>query len=162
MPYESQKQLTPGDLLDEKGMLRQAGYATSLVRRYDRSAIGASGLRIKEWDYYCITCGGVALALTIADNSYMGLDSVSLLDLDAGFQHTWSAMRLLPRGGYLATCSCSHFMPAEQFKKMLLDAARDAGVSLRLIEERRAAPDHPVHMSIPETDYLKFFLLQIV
>ncbi len=98
MPYESQKQLTPGDLLDEKGMLRQAGYATSLVRRYDRSAIGASGLRIKEWDYYCITCGGVALALTIADNSYMGLDSVSLLDLNAGFQHTWSAMRLLPMG----------------------------------------------------------------
>ena len=50
----------------------------------------------------------------------------------------------------------------ELFRKMLLEAARDAGVTLRLIEERRAAPDHPVAMAIPETDYLKFYLLQIV
>ena len=74
----------------------------------------------------------------------------------------YRAMKMLPRGGYLATCSCSHFMPNELFRKMLLEAAKDAGVSLRLIEERRAAPDHPVAMAIPETDYLKFYLLQIV
>lgn len=74
----------------------------------------------------------------------------------------YRAMKLLPRGGYLATCSCSHFMPNELFKKMLGEAARDAGVTLKLIEERRAGPDHPVAMSIPETDYLKFYLLQIV
>ena len=72
------------------------------------------------------------------------------------------AMKYLPRGGYLATCSCSHFMRNEDFKKMLLAAARDAGVGLKLIEERRAAPDHPVAMAIEETDYLKFYLLQIV
>ena len=72
------------------------------------------------------------------------------------------AMKLLPRGGFLATCSCSHFMPAELFRRMLSDAAREAGVSLRLIEERRAAPDHPVLLNVPETDYLKFYLLQIV
>lgn len=74
----------------------------------------------------------------------------------------YRAMKMLPRGGYLATCSCSHFMPNELFRKMLLEAARDAGVTLRLIEERRAAPDHPVAMAIPETDYLKFYLLQII
>ncbi|MBO4927600.1 MAG: class I SAM-dependent rRNA methyltransferase [Clostridiales bacterium] len=74
----------------------------------------------------------------------------------------YRAMKMLPRGGYLATCSCSHFMPNELFRKMLLEAAADAGVTLRLIEERRAAPDHPVAMAIPETDYLKFYLLQIV
>lgn len=74
----------------------------------------------------------------------------------------YRAMKLLPRGGYLATCSCSHFMPNELFKTMLSEAARDAGVTLKLIEERRAGPDHPVAMSIPETDYLKFYLLQIV
>ena len=74
----------------------------------------------------------------------------------------YRAMKMLPRGGYLATCSCSHFMPNELFRKMLLEAARDAGVTLRLIEESRAAPDHPVSMAIPETDYLKFYLLQIV
>ena len=74
----------------------------------------------------------------------------------------YRAMKMLPRGGYLATCSCSHFMPNELFRKMLLESAKDAGVSLRLIEERRAAPDHPVAMAIPETDYLKFYLLQII
>ncbi len=74
----------------------------------------------------------------------------------------YSAMKLLPRGGYLATCSCSHFMPAELFERMLLSAARDAGVSLKLIEARRQAPDHPTLMNVPETDYLKFYLFQIV
>ena len=72
------------------------------------------------------------------------------------------AMRLLPRGGYLATASCSHFMPKEQFEKMLTDAAEDAGVSIRIIEQRGAAPDHPVMPAIPETEYLKFFLLQVI
>ena len=74
----------------------------------------------------------------------------------------YSAMKLLPRGGYLATCSCSHFMPSELFERMLLSAARDAGVSLKLIEARRQAPDHPTLMHVPETDYLKFYLFQIV
>lgn len=74
----------------------------------------------------------------------------------------YSAMKLLPRGGYLATCSCSHFMPSELFERMLLSAARDAGVSLKLIEARRQAPDHPTLMNVPETDYLKFYLFQII
>ena len=72
------------------------------------------------------------------------------------------AMRLLPRGGYLATASCSHFMPAERFARTLRAAARDAKVELRQIEARGAAPDHPVLWSVPETDYLKFYLFQVV
>ncbi|NCB32771.1 MAG: class I SAM-dependent rRNA methyltransferase [Erysipelotrichia bacterium] len=72
------------------------------------------------------------------------------------------AMRLLPRGGYLATCSCSHFMPSGLFKSMLKEAAEAAGVRLRMVEERHAAMDHPVLISVPETDYLKFFLVQIL
>jgi 23S rRNA (cytosine1962-C5)-methyltransferase len=72
------------------------------------------------------------------------------------------AMRLLPRGGYLATCSCSHFMNEDYFKKMLHDAAADAGVGLRQIEARQQSPDHPILWNVPETDYLKFFIFQIV
>ena len=72
------------------------------------------------------------------------------------------AMRLLPRGGYLATASCSHFMKDELFADMLKAAAKAAGVDLRLIELRRQAPDHPILMAVDETEYLKFFLLQIV
>ena len=55
----------------------------------------------------------------------------------------YRAMKLLPRGGYLATCSCSHFMDNSKFVKMLFDAARDAKVELRQIEVRQQAPDHP-------------------
>ena len=72
------------------------------------------------------------------------------------------AMKLLPRGGYLATCSCSHFMTDELFRKMLSAAARDASVSLRQIEARTQAPDHPILWNVPETDYLKFYIFQVV
>ena len=72
------------------------------------------------------------------------------------------AMKLLPRGGYLATCSCSHFMEEELFVKMLHSAAKDAGVQLRQIEARQQSPDHPVLWNVPETSYLKFYLFQVV
>ncbi len=72
------------------------------------------------------------------------------------------AMRLLPRGGYLATCSCSHFMKDELFRSMLKSAAFDAHVSLRQIEARQQAPDHPILWNVPETDYLKFYIFQVV
>ncbi len=72
------------------------------------------------------------------------------------------AMKILPRGGYLATCSCSHFMPHDQFEKMLRSAAHDASVELRQIEIRAQAPDHPILWNVPETDYLKFYLFQVV
>ena len=72
------------------------------------------------------------------------------------------AMQLLPRGGYLATCSCSHFMTEPYFCRMLHDAAMEAGVSLRQIEGRKQSPDHPILWNVPETEYLKFYLFQIV
>ena len=72
------------------------------------------------------------------------------------------ALRALPRGGYFATASCSHFMPSEKFVRMLRAAALDAGVELRQIEARQQAPDHPILWNVPETDYLKFYLFQVV
>ena len=72
------------------------------------------------------------------------------------------AMKLLPRGGYLATCSCSHFMYEDQFRRMLLEAAQEADVSLRFIEQRQQGPDHPILPTVPETYYLKFYLLQVL
>ena len=74
----------------------------------------------------------------------------------------YRAMRLLPRGGYLATCSCSHFMEADNFEYMLKNAAKDANVKLREVEVRKQAPDHPILWNVPETSYLKFYIFQIV
>ena len=74
----------------------------------------------------------------------------------------YRAMKLLPRGGYLATCSCSHFATEELFVRMLHSAARDAGVQLRQIEARQQCADHPILWGVDETNYLKFFLFQVV
>ena len=74
----------------------------------------------------------------------------------------YRAMKLLPRGGYLATCSCSHFASEALFIKMLRDAARDAGVQLRQIEARQQCADHPILWGVEETNYLKFFIFQVV
>ncbi|HHY37065.1 MAG TPA: class I SAM-dependent rRNA methyltransferase [Firmicutes bacterium] len=72
------------------------------------------------------------------------------------------AMKLLPRGGYLATCSCSHFITDDLFRKILAKAARNSAKSLRQIEARQQAPDHPILWNVPETDYLKFYIFQVV
>ncbi len=74
----------------------------------------------------------------------------------------YRAMKLLPRGGYLATCSCSHFAYEDLFLKMLHSAAADAGVQLRQIEARQQCADHPILWGVPETSYLKFYLFQVV
>ena len=89
---------TPGALLNEKGDLARPGFSRALVQEYRRADVKVSPLRIKEWDYYLVNNGKFALALTVADNGYMGLDSVSLLDLEEGWEITKSPMSFLPLG----------------------------------------------------------------
>ena len=72
------------------------------------------------------------------------------------------AVKKLNRGGYLATCSCSSFMTRELFLEMLKDVAKEANVDFRIIEERKQALDHPTLINVPETYYLKFFIIQIL
>ncbi len=77
-------------------------------------------------------------------------------------QINYDALRLLPRGGYLATCSCSHFMTRDLLAQAIAEAAHDANVQLKQVEERQQAPDHPIVWGIPETHYLDFFIFQVV
>jgi len=93
-----QKKLTKGKLLNVFGNLDDVGYATSLVRDYAREDIKAGKMRIKEWDYYYIGNNFYGVALTIADNSYMGMGSVSILDFRDGFWKTKSQITLFPMG----------------------------------------------------------------
>lgn len=85
-------------LLNEKGELTNPGYATSLLFDYDKKAIKAPKFRIKEWDYYFVGNENYGIALTIADNGYMGLFSASLLNFKTNFQVTKSAMVWFPMG----------------------------------------------------------------
>jgi hypothetical protein len=94
-----QKLLTKeGDLLNDDGELIEAGYATRLIKKYDRSKIKAGSLRIKEWDYYLIYNDDYAVALTLDDNSYMGLNSFTLIDFNKPCEITKSPMRFMPKG----------------------------------------------------------------
>ena len=94
-----QKELTnAGPLLNERGELCEAGYARRLIKAYDRRAIKAAGHRIKEWDYYLIMNGRWGVALTIDDNSYMGLLGFSLLDFSRPWEHTCNIIYPFPGG----------------------------------------------------------------
>lgn len=71
-------------------------------------------------------------------------------------------MQLVSRGGFLATASCSHHMPRALLEQALLEASLEAGVQLKLVEGRGQSPDHPVLLGVPETEYLKFYIFQVV
>ena len=104
-----------------------------------------------DYDYIILDPPAFTKSRATAKNAYNGYKEINR-----------KAMQLLPRGGYLATCSCSHFMTDTLFRAMLADAARDASVQLRQIEARQQSPDHPILWGVPETDYLKFYLFQVV
>lgn len=95
MQHEITKQ---APLLNEEGNVREAGYAKKLLPIYNRQDIKANSLRIKEWDYYLVCNDHYGVALTIADNSYMGFDSISFLNFDECWEKTKSAMQVLTRG----------------------------------------------------------------
>ncbi len=105
----------------------------------------------RDYDYIILDPPAFTKSRQTVRNAVRGYKEINL-----------KAMKLLPRGGYLATCSCSHFMTDELFRDMLRGAAADASVCLRQIEARQQAPDHPILWNVPETDYLKFYLFQVV
>lgn len=73
-----------------------------------------------------------------------------------------TAMKIVKSGGFVITCSCSHYMTLPLFEKMLIDAARESGRTVRSVEVKTQAPDHPSLLCAEETQYLKMFVLQII
>ncbi len=85
-------------LLNESGALNEPGWSKKMLSIYDRSKIKASKARIKEWDYYLVGNDAFAIALTVADNSYMGLLSASLIEFKVPREKTINLMRFVTRG----------------------------------------------------------------
>lgn len=102
-----------GELLNNNGTLKEAGWAKDLVLRYDRSKIKASKFRIKEWDYYLVLDKDFGVAFTVSDLGYGGLHSVSFLDFKTPSETTQSVITLLPMGKtnmpYTSKCGDVHF-----------------------------------------------------
>lgn len=116
-------------LLDEAGNLTEPGYAKTLLPVYDREAIRVKKSRIKEWDYYLIINPRCALALTIADNGYMGLDSISLMEFEKPNEVTTSAMVPFPMG--------ERSLPASSVKGNVSVRGKGYELSFRHVDDTR-------------------------
>lgn len=133
----------------QNGLSNKVDYVKTDVFDYLRSL--ATGRGAAPYDFIILDPPAFTKSRDTLRNAIKGYREINAL-----------AMKILPRGGYLATCSCSHFMTDTYFKQMLHNAAEDAGVSLRQIEARQQGPDHPILWNVPETEYLGFYIFQIV
>ena len=107
------------------------------------SPLGAGMGRLRQ------VCGALSAAFLV-EGALRGYKEINL-----------RAMKMLPEGGFLVTCSCSQHVSRQAFEDMLLSAARDAHRLVRVVEARTQGRDHPVLLAAPETQYLKFFVLQV-
>lgn len=85
------------------------------------------------------------------DHAYSGYKKINM-----------KAMKLLAKGGYLITCSCSRFMEIDNFEKMLRESAQECGVTLKQVSVTQQNHDHPILWTMEETSYLKFYIFQII
>ena len=121
-------------LLDDKGRLTEPGYTKGLLMDYNRKAIKGGALRIKEWDYYLIANNDYAVALTIADNSDMSLDGISLLDFRKPWQHTSNSMAFMSLG--------KRHLPASSAKGDVSSTTKKYSISFRHNGDHRILSFH--------------------
>ena len=105
----------------------------------------------REYDFIILDPPAFTKSGSTVKNAIRGYKEINL-----------KAMKLLPRGGYLATCSCSHFMTQELLAKTIREAARSTHKRLRQVEFRTQSADHPILWAADESYYLKFFIFQVV
>ena len=122
------------NLLNPDGTLREPGWSKSLIQTYNREDIGAPKFRIKEWDYYLVVSEehDIAVAFTISDDGYIGLQSASFLDLgETPWEHTETILNAFPMGKLkLPTSSVSG---VTKYQDKRLDMHFDAGKDKRVI-----------------------------
>ena len=106
---------------------------------------------------------GAKFGLVILDPPAFCKSASEVKDAERGYKDiNVLGMKLVESGGYLITSSCSHYMTLPLFERMLVNAARESGRRVRTIEIKCQAPDHPSLLCAEETQYLKFFVLQVL
>lgn len=114
------------------------------VLRDEKKAGKTYGVVVLDPPAFCKTAADV-------QNAYRGYKDINIL-----------GMKLVEKGGFLVTASCSHYMTPTLFEKMLREAAAESGRTVRTAEIRTQAPDHPALLAAEETTYLKFYVLQVL
>ena len=104
----------------------------------------------RQWDVIVLDPPAFAKSKGALENAFRGYKEINL-----------RALKCLPSGGYLVTCSCSQHMTPELFRKMIGEASRDAGRRLREIYYGTQPPDHPILWGVPETHYLKCLIFEV-
>ena len=111
-------EVTTKHKLLENGSLKEPGWSTSLLQEYNRKDIKANKLRIKECDYYLVIGKGFGVAMTISDDGYIGLQSVSFLDFTKKWEHTETILNVLPLGKLHMPSSSETGITAYQDKRL--------------------------------------------
>ena len=137
------------DNVEENARLN--GFANIATRCGDAFAL-LREMRAAGEKFGCVVLDPPAFCKSAAEvqDAYRGYKDVNIC-----------AMKLVEPGGFLMSCSCSHYMTAQLFEKMLRESAREAGRRAKILEVRVQAPDHPALLSAEETSYLKAFILQL-
>lgn len=104
----------------------------------------------KQWDVIVLDPPAFAKSKGALENAYRGYKEINL-----------RALKCIPKGGFLVTCSCSQHMTPELFRQMIAEASWDSGKRLREIHYGTQAPDHPILWGVPETHYLKCLVLEV-
>ncbi len=104
----------------------------------------------KQWDVIVLDPPAFAKSKGTLENAYRGYKEINL-----------RALKCIPNGGFLVTCSCSQHLSPENFRKMVGEAARDSGRRLREVYYGTQPPDHPILWGVPETHYLKCLILEV-
>jgi 23S rRNA (cytosine1962-C5)-methyltransferase len=141
------------------------GSASALARaEANARANGITNIQFRQADVFEFLAGiERRYAMVILDPPAFAKSRKSVDDALRGYKEiNLRALRLLEAGGVLVTCSCSHHVTEAALLGIVAEAAIDAGKTLRVLERRTQAPDHPILLTVPETHYLKCLILEVM
>lgn len=141
--------------------------AALATARANAEVNGISNVQFREADVFDLLASYAAgqhqFSLVVLDPPAFAKSRRQLQAAATGYKEiNLRALRLLPPGGLLVTCSCSHHVSEALLLELVAQAALDAGRTLRVLERRTQAQDHPILLTVPETHYLKCLIVQVM
>lgn len=135
-------------LLNEAGSIAECGWSRKQLQIYDRKDIKAAKFRIKEWDYYLVLNKDYAVAFTLSDDGYIGLQSVSLLDFVNGWEHTETILNAFPMGKFHLPANSTDGDTCYQDKRLTMTFRVQPGKRLLSVDFRDFCQGKPFRCEI--------------
>jgi 23S rRNA (cytosine1962-C5)-methyltransferase len=150
-------------MVDSVEAVESSGPAVALAEENAR-ANGIGNVTFRKADVFDFLAGADRrYSMVVLDPPAFAKSRRMLDDAARGYKEiNFRALRLLDAGGVLVTCSCSHHVSEAMLLEIVAQAALDAGKTLRVLERRTQAADHPILLTVPETMYLKCLILEVL